>query len=168
MSDLLRLTDICPPPQQSRGRGTIELPFARLSCSRVQFVHSLAATVCLLLHEWGSCRSKQFAMRGCERQDERTNGHIRKQYIWICYGWNCDHKRYPSVTIFKGGGPLELRIPIIWILHSPGGWTEWKQNSILSSLHWLNTLKTGTPIEDVDSILKLLRGVSHPEIQIVR
>ncbi len=31
---------------------------------------------------------------------------------------------------------------------------------------YLCTLKTGIPIEDVDPILKLLRGVSHPEIQL--
>ncbi len=30
-----------------------------------------------------------------------------------------------------------------------------------------NTLsKTGTPVEDVDPISKLLRGVSHPEVQL--
>ena len=28
------------------------------------------------------------------------------------------------------------------------------------------TLKTGTAVEDEDPILKLLRGVSHPEIQL--
>ena len=30
----------------------------------------------------------------------------------------------------------------------------------------LNTLKTGTPFEDGDSVLKLLRGVSRPEIEL--
>ena len=28
------------------------------------------------------------------------------------------------------------------------------------------TVKTGTPVEDGDSVLKLLRGLSHPEIQL--
>ena len=28
------------------------------------------------------------------------------------------------------------------------------------------TLKTGTPVEDGDSVLKLLRGISRPEIQL--
>ncbi len=53
--------------------------------------YSLAATVCLLLHEWGSCWSKQFAIKfNQERRwktdgwtDGRTNKHIRKQYIWM-------------------------------------------------------------------------------------
>ncbi len=61
-------------------------------------MNSLAATVCLLLHEWGSCQSKQFAIKfnvlmpkirsigpmvraGEAVKAEHTNTLIRKQYI---------------------------------------------------------------------------------------
>ena len=54
-------------------------------------LYSLAATVCLLLHEWGSCQSKQFAIkfnrsngsirRGAERRtDERTDTFVNNIY----------------------------------------------------------------------------------------
>ncbi len=51
------------------------------------------------------------------------------------YGWNwikdskyykssngkcCHHKHYTSTTIFKGGGPLELRVRIFFSLSPPG------------------------------------------------
>ena len=36
--------------------------FCDLSVQR-KIIYSLAATVCLLLHEWGSCQSKQFAIK---------------------------------------------------------------------------------------------------------
>ncbi len=59
---------------------------------------SPAATVCLLLHEWGSCQAKQFAIKfnvlmqkirsigptvraGEAVKAEHTHTHIRKQYI---------------------------------------------------------------------------------------
>ncbi len=63
-------------------------------CLRSTIYYSLAATVCLLLLEWGSCQSKQSAIkfnrfngsirRGAERRtDERTDTFVNNIYYIV-------------------------------------------------------------------------------------
>ncbi len=96
------------------------------------------------------------------------------QLIWwkiLFANQKCFHETMVCTTIYPPGGVNVKLTSFLTLVSQSPAWpvtSEWRRGK--TSLHWsvvlYYTLKTGTPADDGDSILKLLCGVSRPEIQL--